>query len=194
MKEEEIIRKIDKIKNNCINTAKQENSELKLENDKTEKELLDQMVEKYELEARKKFDDEVNKLSKNYNKNIFNYEMESKKKLAKFKNTLLLNIHRVLIEKFIAFLETEEYKTFLKDNMAKVLAKVDSNENCTVYITEKDDNRFGAELRAEFGVHIETIDDDYIGGCILINKLEKISIDNTLKNNIYERINHITIG
>ncbi len=193
MKEEEIIRKIDKIKNNCINTAKQENSELKLENDKVEKELLESKVSKYEAEAKKRYEEEASKLRKDYNKNIFNYEMESKKKLAKFKNTLLLNIHRILIEKFVSYIETDAYESYLKNSIGKVLSKVGNNEKCVIYITEKDNIKYGERLRNLFEIQIETIIDDYIGGCMLVNKTEKVSIDNTLKNNIYERVNHIII-
>lgn len=194
MKEEEINRKLEKIKNNCINTAKQENAELKLENDKVEKELLEKMVTEYELEVQKKYENEINKLNRDYNKNIFNYDMESRRKLTKFKDTLILYVHKKLIEKFIQFSDTEEYRDFLRNNIRQVLSKVSSNGDCTVYVTNRDMERFGNDLRNEFNVELQTIEDSNIGGCMLINDSEKVSIDNTLKNNISERMRNIIIA
>ncbi len=194
MKEEEISRKLEKIKNNCINTAKQENAELKLENDKTEKELLEKMIAEYEFEVQKKFENEINKLNRDYNKNIFNYDMESRRKLTKFKDTLILYIHKILIEKFVQFSGTEEYREFLRNNVRQVLSKVNSNENCTIFVTNKDMEKYGNDLKNEFGVEVQTIEDSYIGGCMLVNDRERVSIDNTLKNNISERMRNIIIA
>ena len=194
MKEEEISRKLEKIKNNCINTAKQENAELKLENDKTEKELLEKMITEYELEVQKKFENEINKLNRDYNKNIFNYDMESRRKLTKFKDTLILYVHKILIERFVQFSGTEEYKEFLRNNVRQVLSKVNSNESCTIFITNKDMEKYGNDLKNEFGVEVQIIDDNYIGGCMLVNDSERVSIDNTLKNNISERMRNIIIA
>ena len=44
----------------------------------------------------------------------------------------------------------------------------------------------------EFGVEVDEISDENIGGCMLVNIKEKISIDNTLKNNIFECVKNIT--
>ena len=193
MKEEEIIRKIEKIENNCITTAKAENEELKKENSQIEKKLLDEKVANYESEIEKKLSAEFAKLLRDYNKNIFEYNMESQKKITQFRDTLVLNIHKVLIQRFIEFTESSEYLDFLKNNIRQVLEKIEEPENCKIFITRRDITRYREVLMREFDVDIDEINDENIGGCMLVNIKEKISIDNTLKNNIYERVKNITI-
>ena len=193
MKEEEIVRKIEKIENSCINTAKNENNELKKENDEIEKKLLDEKIANYEAELEKKLTSEFGKMLRDYNKNIFEYSMDSQKKITQFKDTLALNIYKVLIQRFLGFTESPEYLEFLKNNIRQVLEKVEEPENCKIFITAKDIKRYREELMTEFCIDIDEISDENIGGCMLVNIKEKISMDNTLKNNIYEKAKEITI-
>ena len=193
MKEEEIVRKIEKIENSCINTAKNENNELKKENDEIEKKLLDEKIANYEAELEKKLTSEFGKMLRDYNKNIFEYSMDSQKKITQFKDTLVLNIYKVLIQRFLDFTESPEYLEFLKNNIRQVLEKVEEPENCKIFITAKDIKRYREELMTEFCIDIDEISDENIGGCMLVNIKEKISMDNTLKNNIYEKAKEITI-
>ena len=44
MKEEELIKKIEKLENNCITTAKNENEEMKKENTEIESKLLEEKI------------------------------------------------------------------------------------------------------------------------------------------------------
>ncbi len=194
MKEEELLKKIEKLENNCITTAKSENEELKKENSEIEAKLLDEKIASYETEIEKKQAIEFGKLLRDYNKNIFVYDMDSKKKITQFKDTLILNIHKTLIERFFEYTESEDYINYLKNNIRQVLERVKNTEDCKIFITKRDIQRYGEELMGEFGVEIDEISDENIGGCMLVNIREKISIDNTLKNNIFECVKNISFN
>ena len=194
MKEEELLKKIEKLENNCITTAKSENEELKKENSEIEAKLLDEKIANYETEIEKKQAIEFGKLLRDYNKNIFVYDMDSKKKITQFKDTLILNIHKTLIERFFEYTESEDYINYLKNNIRQVLERVKNTEDCKIFITKRDIQRYREELMGEFGVEIDEISDENIGGCMLVNIKEKISIDNTLKNNIFECIKKISFN
>ncbi|MCR5186503.1 MAG: hypothetical protein K6D97_05255 [Clostridia bacterium] len=192
MKEEELIKKIERLENNCITTAKTENEELKKENNEIEANLLDEKLVSYESEIEKKQNIEFGKLLRDYNKNIFVYNMESKKKITQFKDTLTLNIHKTLIERFFEYTESDDYINYLKNNIRQVLERVKKTEDCKIFVTKRDVARYKDELMREFGVEVDEISDENIGGCMLVNIKEKISIDNTLKNNIFECVKNIS--
>ena len=192
MKEEELIKKIEKLENNCITTAKNENEELKKENTEIETKLLEEKISNYKYEIQKKQNEEFGKLLRDYNKNIFIYNMESKKKITQFKDTLILNIHKNLIERFFEYTGSDDYINYLKNNVRQVLERVKKTEDCKIFITKRDVQKYRDELMREFGVEVDEISDENIGGCMLVNIKEKISIDNTLKNNIFECVKNIT--
>ena len=192
MKEEELIKKIEKLENNCITTAKNENEELKKENTEIESKLLEEKISNYKYEIQKKQNVEFGKLLRDYNKNIFIYNMESKKKITQFKDTLILNIHKNLIERFFEYTGSDDYINYLKNNVRQVLERVKNTEDCKIFITKRDIQKYRDELMREFGVEVDEISDENIGGCMLVNIKEKISIDNTLKNNIFECVKYIT--
>lgn len=192
MKEEELIKKIEKLENNCITTAKNENEELKKENTEIETKLLEEKISNYKCEIQKKQNEEFGKLLRDYNKNIFIYNMESKKKITQFKDTLILNIHKNLIERFFEYTGSDDYINYLKNNVRQVLERVKNTEDCKIFITKRDIQKYRDELMREFGVEVDEISDENIGGCMLVNIKEKISIDNTLKNNIFECVKNIT--
>jgi len=192
MKEEELIKKIERLENNCITTAKTENEELKKENNEIEAKLLDEKLVSYESEIERKQNIEFGKLQRDYNKNIFVYNMESKKKITQFKDTLILNIHKTLIERFFEYTESDDYINYLKNNIRQVLERVKKTEDCKIFVTKRDVERYKDELMREFGVEVDEISDENIGGCMLVNIKEKISIDNTLKNNIFECVKNIS--
>ena len=192
MKEEELIKKIEKLENNCITTAKNENEELKKENTEIETKLLEEKISNYKYEIQKKQNEEFGKLLRDYNKNIFIYNMESKKKITQFKDTLILNIHKNLIERLFEYTGSDDYINYLKNNVRQVLERVKKTEDCKIFITKRDIQKYRDELMREFGVEVDEISDENIGGCMLVNIKEKISIDNTLKNNIFECVKNIT--
>ena len=43
-----------------------------------------------------------------------------------------------------------------------------------------------------FNIFVDRIDNDNIGGCVVIDVQNKVSIDNTLKTNIAEKVKQIS--
>ena len=65
------------------------------------------------------------------------------------------------------------------------------NSNSTIYLTEKDYSKYKKDIEKKFGFQVEKMEEDKIGGCIIVDKLSKISIDNTILTNIEEQIKNI---
>lgn len=187
-------KKIEKMEKNCYETARNELKVLKEENDVTSNEKIFQMVENYKDELRQKFESELNRINREYNKNLFDYEMEERIKINKFKETLTNNIYNKIIKELQDFVKTEEYKAYLFNSINTVLNKFENRKNtCTIYLTENDYYKLKDKIYAEFDLNIEKIDNENIGGCIIVNNSEKISIDNTLRTNIQEKIKNISL-
>ena len=186
--------KLEKIEKNCVETAKKEYKVLKNENDTVSDKILIERVDSYKKELENKYNVEVSKLTREYNKNVFEYEMEERRRINKFRDALTANIHNRVIEEFNNFVNTKEYEKYLFNNIENVLKKVSKAEECTIYITERDFLKFKSNIVSTFRVLVNTMDNENIGGCILVNKKERISIDNTLKNNIEEKMSKCPIG
>jgi vacuolar-type H+-ATPase subunit E/Vma4 len=63
----------------------------------------------------------------------------------------------------------------------------------TIFITEKDFGKFGEEIKETFKSNVETIPNENIGGSIVIDRNKKISVDNTIRTNIIDKIDGIKI-
>ena len=88
----DISKKIEKIEKNCIDTAKKELVALKSENEKIYEEKISEKVSDYKLELAKKYEEEINKLKREFNRNSFDYEINSKKKVSKSREDILEKI------------------------------------------------------------------------------------------------------
>ena len=184
-------KKIEKIEKNCYELAKKEEKQLKEQLDFEADKEVSLKLEDYKKELAVKYDNEVNKIIRQYNRDSFDFEMEEKIKINEFKDTLLQNIYSKVIFELQKFSDSEEYKSYLFKNIKDLLD--DLKNNCKIYLTEKDYNKFGQEIEKEFNSNIEKISNDNIGGCIVVNEIQKISIDNTLKTNIQEKIKKISL-
>jgi len=183
----DINKKLEKIEKNCLDTARKELNLLKSENDKILDEKILEKVNCYKDELSKKYDIELNKIKREYNRNLFNYEMNEKKKINNFKQTLLNNIEDRIKFEFERFTDSQGYKEYLFKTIRNAIQKTKSNE-CTVFVTEKDYEKYAEDIARNFSVDVGKIDSSNIGGCVLVNIKEKISVDNTLKTNIEEKI------
>lgn len=151
---------------------------------------IEEKVDDYREFLADKYEKEVNKIIRNYNKNIFDYEKEDKMKIINFKQNLVSNIETKVKEKLNIFVNSYEYKEYLLKNISDTLIKVHSeNSFCKVYIIEKDFYKFKDEILKNFNIELDKIDNKNIGGCIAENRDMKILIDNTIKTNIEENIN-----
>ena len=91
------------------------------------------------------------------------------------------------------FTNSNEYENYLINNIDITLKNIQNHENATIFITEKDYKKYGEFIKNKYNLNIETMDNDHIGGIIIVDKFSKISIDNTMKNAIEEKIKNIKI-
>ena len=189
----DINKKLDKIEKNCYELAKREYKFLKEDNDNIISEKVLEKVNSYKEELTKKYANEISKIEREYNRNLFDYEMAERVKVNEFKQNLKENINSMVESQIYNFIETYEYKNFLFRNIEKTLSKMDMNECIEVYITEKDFYKFKDEIEKIFNVKLEKIENENIGGCVVIDSQNHISINNTLKTNIEEKIEKINL-
>ena len=189
----DINKKLDKIEKNCYELAKREYKFLKEDNDNIISEKVLEKVNSYKEELTKKYTNEISKIEREYNRNLFDYEMAERVKVNEFKQNLKENINSMVESQIYNFIETYEYKNFLFRNIEKTLSKMDMNDCIEVYITEKDFYKFKEEIEKTFNVKLEKIENENIGGCVVIDSQNHISINNTLKTNIEEKIEKINL-
>lgn len=189
----DINKKIDKIEKNCYETARKEYKFLKEENDNIISEKVLDKVNSYKEELAKKYANEISKIEREYNRNLFDYEMDERVKINEFKQSLKQDINSKVELEICKFVDTFEYKNFLLKTIDKTLSKINKSEDIKVYITEKDFDKFKDEIQNTFSVKVEKIENENIGGCIVIDTTNHISINNTLKINIEEKIEKINL-
>ena len=188
----DIDKKIDKIEKNCLEMARKELSNIKTENDEISEEKILEKVNIYKEELAQKYENELNKLEREFNRNIFDYEMNQKMQVSNLKKTIIQEKEEKIKLEFGQFTNTSEYKYYLLRNIERVLSKIKSKK-CTIFITEKDYDKYYKDISMAFNNFVDKIDNDNIGGCVIIDAQNKVSIDNTLKNNIAEKVKQISL-
>ena len=88
----DIDKKIDKIEKNCLEMARKELSNIKTENDEISEEKILEKVNIYKEELAQKYENELNKLEREFNRNIFDYEMNQKMQVSNLKKTIIQEI------------------------------------------------------------------------------------------------------
>lgn len=201
----DVSKKIEKIEKNCIDTAKKELALLKDENDKISEEKILEKVNNYKTELAEKYQEEINKLKREFNRNIFDYEIEGKKKVSQKREECIEKIENRIVEEFKNFVNTPEYENFLETRIAetKTLEIYFEETDYTIFITENDYNKYyekilnndllGQDMNSKFNITIEKISNSYIGGCIILDRKNNISIDNTIRTDISQKIKEINI-
>lgn len=201
----DVSKKIEKIEKNCIDIAKKELALLKDENDKISEEKILEKVNNYKTELAEKYQEEINKLNREFNRNIFDYEIEGKKKVSQKREECIEKIENRIVEEFKNFVNTPEYENFLETRIAetKTLEIYFEETDYTIFITENDYNKYyekilnnellGQDMNSKSNITIEKISNSYIGGCIILDRKNNISIDNTIRTDISQKIKEINI-
>ena len=188
----DVDRKISKIEKNCIEMAKQEVKMLEDENNAIINEKKANLVNNYKDELADKYLKDIDNLKKEYNKKIFNYEIQERKKINDLKDSLINKIKQNVENEIIEFVNSSEYKKFLSDSIKCTLDRVENYEECVVYVTENDYKKYGNKLVSKYkNVKLDKTSNNNIGGCIVFDVTNKVLIDNTIKNNIEEQITKI---
>lgn len=199
-------KKLDKIEKSCYETAKIEHRLLKEENDNIISEKVLNKVDSYKNNLVKKYSDEINKIDREYNKNIFDYEVNKKKEINEVRENLIQEIENEVIESLKRFVDTPEYEQYLKRITSNLELLFEEGE-FTIYLTEKDYEKYCknymnnenmksclcVKKTEKSYIKIDKISNDYIGGAIIVDEQNKVSRDNTIKTNIEQEIKKIKI-
>ena len=185
----DIDRKINKIEKSCLEMARQETKILEEENNAIINEKKAKLVNNYKDELAEKYLKDIENLKKEFNKNVYNYELQEIKKINELKNSLVIKIKQNTQNEIEEFVKSVAYKKFLENNIKQTLDRIDKEAECIVYVTENDFSKFGSKLVSKYkNATLDKISNSYIGGCIVLDVKNKISLDNTLKNSINEQI------
>lgn len=178
--------KLKSIEDSCLKLANQDNENLKQEiNDKIQAEINEELIlYKNKLEKKKK--NAFEKMEKEYNSNLWKLENESKQKIIDAEKILKNQLYEELCEKMKAFVLTDEYQDFLRNNIIEAQNMILNKSNLVICVTNKDKDRF-FNIIQQYSNNIETLDDSCIGGCIVKNTSE--IIDNTILMNLKEKVN-----
>ena len=179
-------KKLKELEESCLKMASKETDAIK---EDIKQELEDQMkVELDEYTNRKEwnFNKTIEKLEKDFMKEVFYFQTQCKKEILKAKEDMDKDLKKLVIKKLEDYTKSDDYKTYLFNSIDSVLKKSNGSSNISIGITSKDYTKYKAEIKKSKKVNLNEINDCYIGGCIL--KSDEIYINNTLLNNLEEKM------
>lgn len=192
-----ISEKIENFRNNCYQMAQNEAERLKKEIDNEINENIKIETKKYQEEIEKNFNKRIDKIEKSYNSEIFNQEIEYKQNITEKQKELQEDLKSEIYTRIEKFVDTENYKKFLFDNIEQVIKSCDLHNskqvvsdsnlnNVKLYLTQRDYNKYKDEVKTMYQCTIETMENIYIGGAI--GETKNVLVDNSLKTLIQENI------
>ena len=142
---------------------------------------LTEYVKKQEASYKK----QCEKIVKDYNKALFEYEVECKKNVQNVKNIIKKELKEEVKRKLQIFTEKEEYLQYLIKTINDSLNVVNNDNSSIIFVTNNDKQKY-EEVLNRYNIKIDVLDNDFIGGCKLKNDKLGVIIDNTLKTNLDE--------
>lgn len=155
--------------------------------DEINKAILDELLE-YEQKKQNNFEKITKSIEKDYNKKIYNYEIQCKKDIIEEEKKIVNSIKEEAIKKLKNYTDSTSYRIFLQQSIKDALKNIVNIPGTTIGITEKDIEKYGSIINGQYGLEIIPIDEKYVGGCIIENKIQGIYIDNTILNSVNEKI------
>lgn len=181
--------KFEIFEKNCIEKARLEAYELKVNMNKRIQERIEDEINEYKVEAERKYNAKINKMEKKYNSDIFEIENQSKREILEIKNKLIEEIKIEVQEKLKEFVQSSDYIIFLEKSIAGAM-KNEPNSNYEIYITENDYYRFKDTISHKFNCTVKATENEMIGGCLAVDIVNNIMIDNSIKNRLEEQISN----
>ncbi len=145
-------------------------------------------LEEYQTKEELVYHKKMEKLDKEYHKQINQLEMESKKEILEEKKNIHKNLKKEIEKVLVDFVQTSEYEAFLIARIEQVLSKIPDANEAVLGLTKQDYEKYQYQIQARFHVQMQVIENQYIGGCVLEDKLAGMYIDNTIQNSINERL------
>lgn len=145
-----------------------------------------QEIAKYEKKKELNYNKNLQNMEKECNKKIYNFEIECKKEIIEEEKRIKKEIKEKCIYKLKEFVNQEQYKDYLKENIKNAFEKLDNKYSIDIYLTKNDISKFGDEIRMNYVSNLKEMPNGNIGGCIIANEAQGIFIDNTLMNTLNE--------
>lgn len=157
---------------------------------------IDSLIERKKNEFQQQADEILKKekalAEKEKNIAISKAIIESKQLLIKAREDMVnavFNDVRKLLEDFV---RKDDYYAFLSEEIKKS-SRLAGKGEMVIYLKEDDLRRFSKELEAlkeelPEGIYYEGVKDDIIGGCRVLNRTERLIIDNTLLKKLEVRM------
>ena len=177
--------KIKKFEQSCERLAQIDAEKL---NEKINTEIEEQInveLTEYVKKQEASYKKQCEKIVKDYNKALFEYEVECKKNVQNVKNIIKKELKEEVKRKLQIFTEKEEYLQYLIKTINDSLSVVNNDCFSIIFVTNNDKQKY-EEVLNRYNIKIDVLDNDFIGGCKLKNDKLGVIIDNTLKTNIDE--------
>lgn len=187
---DDLATKVKKFQDSCLKLAKEEANDLNLKIDSNIKNETEDEISKYEKEANHKWERQIYKLEKDFNSKVYEARNSSKIAIISKENELMNSLEQELTKRLYMFTDLREYDVYILNNVKEVLDSLDNknNENVTIYLTQKDFEKYENQIKTEFNCNVDLTSEELIGGCIGENLSQNLLIDNSLKTLLTEEI------
>jgi len=178
-----------------LGKARQELNEKQKEiNTQNEGKIQEQAL-KLEQESEKTVKEWVKKGELEKNRQISKANLDKKRQILNKKQELVIRLVKNLEKKALEFTFKDEYKDFLKDILSKVLLNFKKNEPVTLYLTDRDLERYKAFILDEAQNHgfspknieVLPLEEAFIGGIIGVNKDMTFRINYSISSMIEDK-------
>ena len=159
--------KIKKFEQSCERLAQIDAEKL---NEKINTEIEEQInveLTEYVKKQEASYKKQCEKIVKDYNKALFEYEVECKKNVQNVKNIIKKELKEEVKRKLQIFTEKEEYLQYLIKTINDSLSVVNNDCSSIIFVTNNDKQKY-EEVLNRYNIKIDVLDNDFIGDLGLI--------------------------
>lgn len=180
--------KLERFSRSLEETSNREYKQIETELENEINSAIEQEINEYETKKQLNYEKTMQRIEKDYNKKVYNYEISSKKQIIDEEKKLKDKLKNEAILKLKEFTKNDNYKDFLLKSIELGISKIETYNATCIGITKEDIEKYRLLISEKYGSNIKEIDSKYIGGCILENNDRGIFIDNTLLNMVGEKM------
>lgn len=178
--------KLKNFKQNIEDIADKDYKEIDTQVEEEISTLVQQEVSEYEQKKQITYEKYIQKIEKEFNKKIYNYEIKCKKEIIEEEKNIRKAIKEECLQILKDYTEKDEYKSFILNNIKEAIPKIQEKNEIDIYLTKRDILKYGEEIAKIDNFNIAEMPDSNIGGCIVADENQGIFIDNTLLNILNE--------
>ena len=178
----EIESKLKKFQEVCLDMSNKNKQKLEDTLNKKAESKIQKEIDLYSKKLNSKLEREKIKLEKDFHKKNIDLQLKAKKQLLSEKERENQKLFHDCINSLKNYVNTNEYTNLLHQILENSLNYLDTTDNLTIYVTNRDVNKIDF---SNYG-KVKTLEDNYIGGLILENN--DMIIDNTFLTSLKEKI------